>query len=440
MASRIEPSFAPSTKRSFEPALSFPPLGHSVAIVGFGTVGCSVARILSEHPHPSLRLTHVCTRSVERRRVSWLPSRVEWTESFDDVLASDADVVVELIGGLDPAADWVRAALESGKSVVTANKKLIAHYGPELSELARQHRCRLLYGASVAGGVPVISGLQEGLAGDRLSKITGILNGTCNFILSRIEAGGLSFDLALKQAQKLGFAEADPTDDVAGYDARAKLAILTRLALHTEVHPDQIVCRPISPIHGVDFAYAKELGCTIRQVSCAELRGDRLFASVQPSLVPFSSPLARVQDSLNLVMATGHYGGETVFSGHGAGGDPTAVAVVSDLISLVQTGKHLGHSFAQPLPRPVTNDFSSRHYLRFTIKDRPGILARIAAVLAKHAINIDAVLQHPGYDRAHLPFVVTLDECANSVVERAMEEVNALDFLVQPTLNLPILG
>jgi len=439
MASRIETSFLSRTARSLEPPLSFPAAGHSVAIVGFGTVGRSVARILAEHPHPWLRLTQVCTRNVQRRQVSWLPSRVTWTEAFDDVLASDADIVVELIGGLEPAADWVRAALQSGKSVVTANKKLIAYYGPELNELARQHGCRLLFGASVAGGVPVISGLQEGLAGDQLSRICGILNGTCNFILSRIETGGVSFDVALKQAQKLGFAEADPTDDVAGYDARAKLAILVRLALHTEVHPDQIPCRPISPIHGVDFAYAKDLGCTIRQVSCAELIDGRLLASVQPALVPLSSPLARVQDSLNLVMATGQYGGETVFSGHGAGGDPTAVAVVSDLIALVHGAKHAGQHLGQPVARPVTSDFSSRHYLRLTITDRPGILAEIAAVLSKHEINIDAVLQHPGYDRAHLPFVVTLDECANSVVERAMKEINTLDFLVQPTLNLPIL-
>lgn len=440
MAASFDSSLAPRAGRSFEAAVTPFAVIRKVAIVGFGTVGCSVARILSEHPHPSLRLTQVCTRSVERRRVSWLPSRVAWTDNFDVVLASDADVIVELIGGLDPAAAWVRRALACGKSVVTANKQLIAHYGPELSEIARQHGCRLLYGASVAGGVPVISGLQDGLAGDRLSKISGILNGTCNYILSRIEAGGLSFDVALKQAQKLGFAEADPTDDVAGYDARAKLAILVRLALHTQILPNEIACSPITPIHGVDFAYAKELGCTIRQVSRAELKDECLFASVQPALVPFSSALARVQDSLNLVMATGQYGGETVFSGHGAGGDPTAVAVVSDLISLVKAGKHVTPSFAQPLPRPTSNDFTSRHYLRFTIKDCPGLLAQIATVLSKHDINIDAVLQHPGYERAHLPFVVTLDECPNSVVERAMEEVNALDFLVKPTLNLPILG
>lgn len=441
MASTLNSSLFSQAGPSFEASLS--PLaaaGRNVAIVGFGTVGCSVARILSEHPHPGLRLVQVCTRNVERRRVAWLPPRVAWTENFADVLNSKADVVVELIGGLDPAVDWVRAALRAGKSVVTANKKLIAHHGPELTELARQHGCRLLFGASVAGGIPVISGLQDGLAGDRLSKICGILNGTCNFILTRIEAGGMAFESALQQAQKLGFAEADPAEDIAGFDARAKLAILVRLALHTQVDPEDIACNPISSVHGVDFAYAKQLGCTIRQVSRAELNDERLFASVQPALVPLTSPLARVQDSLNLVMATGQYGGETVFSGHGAGGDPTAVAVVSDLVALAQDGNHAGHKFAQPVYRPCSGDFSSRHYLRFTIKDRPGILAQIATVLSKHEINIDSVLQHPGYDRAHLPFVVTADECPNSVVERAMKEVNALDFLVQPTLNLPILA
>src|SRR5713226_5265853 len=307
-----------------------------VALVGFGTVGSSVARILCERSDTHLRLTHILNRNVARKKVDWLPSTVRWTENIDEVLSSDVDIVVEVMGGLQPTEDWIRRALESGKSVVTANKQLIAQRGPELIALARRMKQQIEFGASVAGGVPVISGLHEGLAGDELFKIRGILNGTCNYILSQIESTGIPFATALSEAQKLGFAEADPTEDIDGLDARAKLTILSRVGLHCNVNPASIVARSISAIDSVDFEYANQLGCTIRQISWAELReeskDDNLFAAVQPALVELSSPLARVEGSQNLVMATGTYGGETVFGGHGAGGHPTAVAVVSDIL------------------------------------------------------------------------------------------------------------
>jgi homoserine dehydrogenase len=198
----------------------------NIAIVGFGTVGSSVARILTERPDEDLRLTHICNRQIARKRMGSLPSSICWTEEINDVLSSDADIVVELIGGLEPAGDWIRRVLKSGKSVVTANKQLIARQGAELVRLARDNGQHIAFGASVAGGVPVISGLQEGLAGDELIELCGILNGTCNYILSRIESAGVSFGDALREAQKLGFAEADSTEDIDGLDARAKLAIL----------------------------------------------------------------------------------------------------------------------------------------------------------------------------------------------------------------------
>jgi len=309
------------------------------------TVGSSVAKILCERANTHLRLTHVLNRNVERKKVDWLPSGVQWTENIDDVLSSDAHIVVEVMGGLQPAEDWIRRALQSGKSVVTANKQLIARCGPELIALASQRNQQIQFGASVAGGVPVISGLQEGLAGDELFKIRGILNGTCNYILSQIEANGIPFATALREAQKLGFAEADPTEDIDGLDARAKLTILARVGLHCNVAPESVMARSISPIDVVDFAFASQLGCTIRQISWAEFRKDSktesqegvLFAAVRPSLVELSSPLARVEGSQNLVVATGTYGGETVFGGHGAGGHPTAVAVVSDILAIARS-------------------------------------------------------------------------------------------------------
>ncbi|MGD0467564.1 MAG: homoserine dehydrogenase [Terriglobales bacterium] len=417
----------------------------NVALLGFGTVGSSVARILCERSNTHLRLTNVLNRNVARKKVDWLPSSVQWTENIDDVLSSDVDIVVEVMGGLQPTEDWIRRALESGKSVVTANKQLIAHCGPELIGLARQMKQQIHFGASVAGGVPVISGLHEGLAGDELFKICGILNGTCNYILSQIETNGIPFATALREAQKLGFAEADPTEDIDGLDARAKLTILARVGLHCNVKPESIVARSIAAIDSVDFEYANQLGCTIRQISWAELKGDNLFAAVQPALVELASPLARVEGSQNLVMATGTYGGETVFGGHGAGGHPTAVAVVSDILAIARA-KQAGTNYAGQsvektpvVPAKVTADFTTKHYLRFLVKDRPGIIASLATILSHCGINIDSVLQKTGCPKSHLPFLITLEECKASLVEQALQQINSLDFLVQPCLHLPIL-
>ncbi len=418
------------------------PKTWNVAIVGFGTVGSSVARILCDQTSLGLRLTHICNRNVARKRVDWIPRTVKWTENIEEVLSSDVDIVVEVMGGLDPTQDWIRRALKAGKSVVTANKQLIARSGTELLDLAHQMRQEIFFGASVAGGVPVISGLHEGLAGDHLFRICGILNGTCNYILSQIESNAVSFETALREAQKLGFAEADPTDDIEGYDARAKLAILVRVALHCNIDAQNILSRSISAIDSLDFEYANRLGCTIRQISQAELKGEQLFAAVQPALVDLLSPLARVEGSQNLVMATGKYGGETVFGGHGAGGHPTAVAVVSDILAIARAKRTTGKSSSYPVEqRPqVTSDFTSRHYLRFLVKDRPGIIATLATILAEFSVNIESVLQKPGSPKSHLPLLITLEECEASRVQQALKKIAPLDFQVQPCLHLPILA
>jgi homoserine dehydrogenase len=413
----------------------------NIAIVGFGTVGSSVARILTERPDEDLRLTHICNRQIARKRMGSLPSSICWTEEINDVLSSDADIVVELIGGLEPAGDWIRRVLKSGKSVVTANKQLIARQGAELVRLARENGQHIAFGASVAGGVPVISGLQEGLAGDELIELCGILNGTCNYILSRIESAGVSFGEALQEAQKLGFAEADPTEDIDGLDARAKLAILARTGLRVSVDLESISARTISVIEPVDFEYAKLLDCTIRQLARGRKSSKKLFANVGPALVHASSPLARVEGARNLVMSTGKFGGETVFAGHGAGGHPTAVAVVSDLIAIARSRQVNGAALDEgDVPNlSVSPDFTSRHYLRFTVQDEPGIIASLASIFSRLGINIDSVFQKPGYSKSKLPFVITLEPCPASLVEKALAQIAWLKFHVQPCLNLPIL-
>lgn len=411
-----------------------------VAVVGFGTVGRSVVKILCESDHPSLRLTHIFNRNVQRKKQDWVSKDVVWTEDIDLVLNSDADIVIELIGGLNPAEQIVRRALETGKSVVTANKQLIARCGPDLLQLAASKGCRLEFGASVAGGVPVLPALHTGLCGDRLHGISGILNGTCNYILSRIENARVPFSEALEEAQARGYAEADASEDLDGGDARAKLAILALAGLRTRVAPESIRARTIRPIDAVDFDYAADLGCTIRQISRADLKEGILFADVGPCLVPSDSPFGRVQRNLNLVLTSGQYGGDMAFLGAGAGGDPTAVAVVSDVMFVAQRLAGAGRDTTSYVSTPtISADFETPWYLRFFVRDRPGIVARLALILADHHLNIDSLLQKPGFEKASLPFVLTLEPCRDSQLHPALEQMAGLDFAIRPCLCLPIL-
>jgi homoserine dehydrogenase len=410
-----------------------------VALLGFGTVGSSVAKVLAESKFPGITLTHVYNRDVARKQGSaaakYVPSTAKWTENIDDVLKSNVDVVVELMGGLNPVEGWLKKALSSGKHVVTANKQLIAYRGASLQKLAAQNGVQLVYGAAVAGGVPVIPGILQGLSGDRVTRLSGIVNGTCNYILSRME-GGADYATVLKDAQQLGYAEANPSADVDGYDARAKLCILSRIALHAELNPDEVATQTISTVEAIDFVYAKELNSTIRQVSRAQVDGAVVHARVAPMLIPLTSPMAWSHGTQNMVVTSGNYGGDVVFSGHGAGGEPTAVAVVSDLLAVAQGAK------AVELPvrkRKVTSEFLAPHYLRFVVDDKPGIVSSIAGALAKVGANIDSLLQRPGYPKHRLPFVVTTEPCLTNVIERAINSIAKLDCMLERPLTLQML-
>ena len=412
-----------------------------IALLGFGTVGSSVARVLAESKFPGIELTHIFNRGVERKRASdaakCVAGSVVWTENFADILNSRVDIVVELTGGLDPAESWLRKCFAAGKSVVTANKQLIAYRGSALARLAAKHGVQLVHGAAVAGGVPVISGILQGLSGDQITRISGIVNGTCNYILSRMETGA-EYAAVLADAQGLGYAEANPSADVDGFDARAKLCILSRIALHAELDPDAVATQTISTVEAVDFAYAKELGCTIRQVSRAQLdaKSRLVHARVAPMLVPLTSPLAWSHGTQNMVVTSGRFGGDVVFSGHGAGGEPTAVAVVSDILAVAQ------RSVAVELPvrrREVTGEFMAPHYLRFVVDDKPGIVSGIAGTLAKVGANIDSLLQRPGYPKHSLPFVITTEPCLTSTIEKAVASMAKMDCMLERPLCLQIL-
>ena len=408
-----------------------------VALLGFGTVGASVARILVERPELAnrLQLTHVFNRGVTRKRADWVPSPVVWTDSFDDVLSGRPDVVVEVVGGVTPAHEWVSKAIEQGASVVTANKMLLAAHGPELLKAAARKGVRLRFEAAVGGGVPLIHGVREGLAGDSLTGVAGILNGTCNYILSRMSATGEAMDIVLADAQRLGYAEADPTADVDGFDAAAKLVVLAGIAFHRHLRMPEVPRRSIRPLSAADFRYAARLGCTIRQVSRVQATDDGFYGSVGPALVPQGSSFGRNEGANNVVSIYGKYGGESSFSGAGAGGPATAVAVVSDLLALTQGGRQTEveewspASFVAPPPLP--------YYLRFIVKDRPGILAAISTAMAKYDVNLDAVLQEPGYPKDRLPFVITVEPCEEAALQDALGELSDADWHAEPPLALP---
>ena len=428
----------------------------NVALLGFGTVGSCFAEVLQATASPQLRITHIFNRDIARKRnhskAAFVAPDAVWTERIEDVLDDPrVGLVVELMGGLEPMEGWLTAALAAGKHVVTANKQLIALRGPQLFALAQQHRVQLLYGASVAGGVPVLPGIAQGLSGDRITRLSGIVNGTCNFILSAME-NGADYPEMLREAQRLGYAEADPSADVNGDDARAKLCILARLALEAEMHPADVPAQTISKISAIDFAYARELGCTIRQVSRAQLdehpgnlpengsetaeKHASIRARVGPMLVPRNSPVAWSHGTQNMVVTSGRFGGDVVFSGHGAGGHATAVAVLSDALAIA------GGSF--PLQRharrfPVSDDVLAPHYLRLVVDDKPGIISAISGALAKFGVNIDSILQRRGYPAHRLPFVVTTEPCLRSTVEAAVADMSGMDALVEPPLVLEIL-
>src|SRR5688572_19370175 len=426
----------PASADSLEPRAHTP---LKVALLGFGTVGASVARILVERPELAsrLRLTHVFNRGVSRKRADWVPSSVAWTDNYEEVLASSPDVVVEVVGGVTPAREWVSRAIEQGASVVTANKMLLAAHGPELLLAAARAGVRLRFEAAVGGGVPLIHGVREGLAGDVLTGVAGILNGTCNYILSRMSATGEAMDIVLADAQRLGYAEADPTADVDGFDAAAKLVVLAGIAFHRHLKMPDVPKRSIRPLSSADFRYATRLGCTIRQVSRVQATEGGFYGFVGPVLVPKGSSFGRNEGANNVVTVYGRYGGESSFSGAGAGGPATAVAVVSDLLALTQGGPRreteewVPAAFVAPPPLP--------YYLRFVVKDRPGILAAIAAALARQDVNLDAVLQEPGYPKDRLPFVITVEPCTEGALLEALSDLSEADWHAEPPLALPML-
>jgi homoserine dehydrogenase len=318
--------------------------------------------------------------------------------------------------------------------------------GSEIWGRARAAGVRLAMEASVAGGIPILSVLREGIAGDRIQSLLGILNGTCNFILTEMERRGATLDVVLAEAQQLGYAEADPTADVGGSDARSKLALLAALAFGVQVKPEEIPTEGILQVRDIDFLYAAKLGCTVRLLAGAEETERGLFLSVRPALLSKRTILAAVSGSYNAIWVRGAHGADTFYYGRGAGPTPTGVAVVSDLMGvareLAQGGPErvspFAHVHLETRPPAPAGEEMRPYYLRFRVRDQPGIIAALAGILAKSEISIDAVLQEPASDRAALPFVITTDPASATAVATSLQAMATLPFLVEAPLALPI--
>lgn len=420
-----------------------------VGIAGFGTVGRAVAAILQSHAHDiaqrcgaRVHVSVVCRRS--QMAAADVPAGAEAVQDWRRVVESpNVDLVVETMGGTGAARELALAALEHGKPLITANKNLLAAHGEQLMRLAQQQNLPLGFEAAVAGGIPVIRAIAEGTAADRLRAVYGILNGTANFILTRMEAEGAEFNVVLQEAQRLGYAEADPTADVDGIDARDKLAILARLAFGVRVLPTSIPTTGIRGLGVTDMIYARQLRSVIRLVGAAEYSDAGLALSVRPWLVDQRSMLAKVEGVNNAVFVEGERVGTQMFYGRGAGGDATAVAVLSDVMEIAgdwAAGRTSAKFAGGFLP---TRDLllcrvpaAVPWYLRLMIRDRTGVLARVAAILAEHGINIDFVLQQPGMNKERLPFVITVEPVSEPDLMRAIAAIDATDAVLEPVLPL----
>src|SRR5271157_578241 len=410
-----------------------------LGIVGFGTVGRATAEIIAHHSALIQKRSgvHLIVTAVCRRQAinpADIPRGAKVSTGWKDLLTSDdVDVIVETMGGIDHSLQLLRGALEHGKPVVTANKKLLAEHGDELFALA------------VSTNLPI--GFEASVAGDRLRALHGILNGTSNYILTQMESRGIDFDQALAEAQKAGYAEADPTFDIDGQDARDKLCILARMAFGGRLDVARIPTYGIRDVRAVDIRSAQRLDRTIRLVASAEQTGSGLDVSVRPWLVSRRSMLAKVEDVNNAVFLVGDRLGTQMFYGRGAGGDATGAAVVSDLVEIARdlaagrlSAKNVvGFLDHQELaiarePRPVG------WYLRLTVHDQPGIIARVAEVLASNGMNIDSVQQEPHSPKERLSLFFTVEPVSEPKVRGALEKINAFEFMVEPVLLLRIDG
>jgi homoserine dehydrogenase len=429
------------------------PLG--IALIGCGTVGTGVAKLLLEHPDRlaaragrPLALRRVVVRNPERRREVALPPQLLGTDLRAVLTDPTVDVAVEVVGGVDWARRAVLDLLAAGKDVVTANKALLAQHGAEVFDAARRHGRCVAFEASVAGGIPIIAALAQSLTANQIVSLQGILNGTSNFILTAMSEHGHSYAEALAEAQRRGYAEADPTLDVDGTDAAHKLAILAQIAFGATVPVSAISRHGIAGLHQADLRYASELGYTIKLLAEAWLHERQLALHVSPVLLRHMAPLAQVRDAYNAIHVVGDAVGDTLYYGRGAGQMPTASAVVADLIDLAvgrtprtfQTLRLWSDNGQGPTLRSATT-VRSRFYLRLFVQDQPGVLAEIAHVLARHHISISSLIQHEAPDDHEgdtVPLVIMTHTAPTGSFTEAVAAMDRLAVVTAPSVYYPV--
>jgi homoserine dehydrogenase len=425
-----------------------------VGIIGLGNVGSGTLSILAENGDQialklgfRLKVAAVCSRSVHTKQLPPQLNGVFKTTDWREVVTHpDVQIVTELVGGTGVASEIVEAAIRNRKSVVTANKELMAACGPEIWDRAIRAGINLAMEASVCGGIPIHAVLREGISGDNVTALYGILNGTCNYMLTEMEKRGVPLSSVLEEAQMLGYAEADPSADIDGYDARSKLVLLAALAFGEKITPSDIFVEGIRRITPVDFRYAGQLKHTIRLICGARKIPEGLVLYVRPALIPTSTILAGVQGAYNAVWVRGEYGEDTLYYGWGAGARPTGVAVTSDLMRVAREIRSGSPERVSPFAHerlgqnmPVSVMFQKRaYYLRFRVDDRPGIIATLAGILMRKNIGVEAVLQEPCETRSDLPFVIIAEPTYEHSMREALEEMAQLDFMQEASLALPM--
>jgi homoserine dehydrogenase len=408
-----------------------------VALLGCGVVGSEVARIMTTHADDlaarigaPLELAGVAVRRPDRVRAGIDPALVT-TDATALVKRGDIDVVVEVIGGIEPARTLITTAFEHGASVVSANKALIAQDGAALHAAAAANEKDLYYEAAVAGAIPLLRPLRESLAGDKVNRVLGIVNGTTNFILDKMDSTGAGYQEALDEATALGYAEADPTADVEGFDAAAKAAILAGIAFHSRVRLDDVHREGMTEVTAADFASAREMGCTIKLLAICEraVDGGSVTARVHPAMIPLSHPLAGVRGAYNAVFVESDAAGQLMFYGPGAGGAPTASAVLGDLVAVCRNrlggGRGPGASAYAALPVSPMGEVVTRYHISLDVADKPGVLAQVATVFAEHGVSIDTVRQSGKDGEASL--VVVTHRASDAALGGTVEALRKLD-------------
>ena len=422
-----------------------------IALLGLGTVGTGVYKVLKtqqeEIPHKAgaeIRLKKVLVRNKDKAaRKLDDPSvlTTEWKSIADDPGIS---IVVEVMGGIEPAKSYILDALHAGKSVVTANKDLLASYGKELMDAAAEAKADLLFEASVAGGIPIIHPLKECLAGNRISEVMGIVNGTTNFILTKMAEEGMEFQEALTLATELGYAEADPTADIEGLDAARKVAILASIAFHSRVTFDDVYTEGITKIKATDIRYAKEMGCDIKLLGVAKETPEGIEARVQPMLIPSTHPLASVRDSFNAVFVHGDAVDDAMFYGRGAGELPTASAVVGDILDAVRNQifdcrGRIGCTCYKEIPMKKMEDISSAYFLRMQVENRSGVLANIAGVFGNNCVSIAQIIQK-GKKKDRAEIVVITDEVKEKNFQDSMAIISGMSTVKEISSMIRVYG